>query len=1451
MRPFPGLRPFDFEDRDFFFGREDQIYSLYRLLEHSRFIAVVGSSGSGKSSLVRAGLLPVIDEESQGQGGRKWRFATLHPGDAPIKALASAVTSLAQDSGEDSEIRHERTLFTLRRSSFGLAKALDEIPNLAGKSVLLVVDQFEELFRYATSSARDRTAGALWRDEATNFVQLLLEATRSRSSSVYVLITMRSDFIGDCSQFHGLPEAVSAAQFLVPSMTRDQREDVIRKPVEKAGASIDSTLVEVLLNDAGSEMDQLPVLQHCLARLWDRAKAANDDDASRHLGLAEYRAIGGISGALSQHADEVMASLPGLELAVEQVFRALSEIDKESRATRRALPYSSLLAETGVGKRDLLRVLDRFRADDCSFILPSLSAVPLLLGHTRVDVVHEALLRRWERISAEQPHVLDGRMHTGWLAAEAADGRFYRALLALLETESASNAVTLPLDQVEARWHWWKSRPRTEAWAERYGGRLASVEKLFQDSLAALATDRARQEEAERREREQERRKIEAEEAAKRERLQHEAEVDRMRAEAAQRLTHRTRIAAFAMSLIALLAIVLAVFAWHQKQLAIAKTFTAITATGKADAATKIAQQQKTRADTEANIATTKAQLAAVSAAHAMVETKLAKAALANAQQQSELAVQQRKLADQQRTIAQNRTEQALAARSQVFLQRGRQALLDGDDNNAALLLAAAYSGDSHNPVLQLLLQQALEKLQIRPKPISAHDDLITALAFNPKRNDDQIATASTDGSVKLWSGTGHLIHEFRDQKDLITALAFDPAGRYLVSVGRDGSAKLHDLAGVTLGSDPPPIALLDVKDQLEGHVGRINSVVFSHSGTRILTSGSDGMVKVWNASNGKMLTEWNGAALGVEINDALFSPNDQILAACAADGSLTVWNAATGVQIGTKTLSSKSPLVHLAISPNGKSVVAGALDGTILTFDVDTNQSNELHYQHAAINAVSFDMTGERVVSASDDGSILLLDAASGEVQKTLPARPGTPAALTATFNPSSNGFETTYADGSVSFWTQEGDPIAVLRAPTGEAVVASFSPDGSVLATGSEHGKVYLWQLPAALARDDFSHHGAIDSIEFDRAGRRMLTASQDGTAALWRVEREPRMQHVLPHTPGQAWVVGAHFSADTQRMVTVGGDAVKIWNTASSNAGPLATIRTTEPLKRFTQAAFVGRSYKVIVAQTDTSLTSPVYTTNGWMVWSGDGARELAKEPGWLTGIRELDLTDDGNFVLSISASGYAFFCPTDGADSCRQWTSASEGISAHDRFVIGGAGGMIHIVDRDGNQISQWASDDKRVLAFAISADGEWLASAGTGGSPGAIWDLAQRGQSHVPLRGGEGEIESATFSPGTGIFLLATASDGTAKLWDRESGNLVASASVPGSRATIAAFTPDGSEVIIGAQNGGIFIWPILGGVSNSRDVAERVLRETDRSGLSDPLVSQAIGVLQQAARNGH
>ncbi len=526
-RPFAGLRAFRFEDHEFFFGREAQIYSLYRILDRSRFISVVGSSGSGKSSLVSAGLLPLLRAESEGRGGRNWRFASMHPGTFPVRALATALSTISPDQSGDSElqeIRKERTEHLLRRSSFGLVHALEEMRELQGCTLLLVIDQFEELFRSPRSSgSSDPVAEARWRDESTQFVQLLVEAARRREGCrVYVLITMRSDFIGDCARFYGLPEAVSSAQFLVPSLTRDEREDVSRMPLARAGATIEPALVERLLNDAESEIDQLPVLQHTLLRLWECAAPVAPGEAARHLTLEKYQEIGTIENALSIHAEEVMASLPEAQLAIEQTFRALCELDKEGRATRRPLLFEQLLAETGMQRQTLLDVLDRFRSEDCSFVVPSPLSVPELLNDTRIDVVHEALLRRWERIGSTREKTTLGvelGTKTGWLESEADDGRFYRVLLAIAEMGSPENGALLPLDQVKARWEWWNSRPRTEAWARRYGGQLARVERLIEASRDALVADERRLEQIRLQERAAYERKIRA--AARRESRRH------------------------------------------------------------------------------------------------------------------------------------------------------------------------------------------------------------------------------------------------------------------------------------------------------------------------------------------------------------------------------------------------------------------------------------------------------------------------------------------------------------------------------------------------------------------------------------------------------------------------------------------------------------------------------------------------------------------------------------------------------------------------------------------------------------------------------------------------------------------------------------------------------------------------------------------------------------------
>ena len=493
-RPFPGLRPFGFADRDFFFGRERQAFALYRLVENGRFIAVIGGSGSGKSSLVLAGLQGLLADETADSGGPTWAFLDMRPGGAPITRLAGALSKLSTtDSPDETARRRDRIEWTLRQSSFSFESALAEAGGLGGRSLILVVDQFEELFRFGLAGLGYRRGGveeARRRDEATQFVQILLDADRRRTPNVRVLITMRSDFIGDCANFHGLSEAVSATQYLVPNLTRSQLEEAIRKPIEKAGGTIEPELVERLLNDCGDELDQLPVLQHCLMRLWDRAGADTPAGGGRHLTRLTYDAIGRMTEALSRHADEIFAQCAGEELAIEQAFRALSEVDREGRAIRRALRFDKLLAETGVSESDLRAGLDRFRAPNCSFLLPSLSVSPTLAADERIDIGHEALLRRWKKI-AGRTEAIDpktGRPPPGWLSEEQIDGQRYHTLVSLLDGAAGGERATL--DDPERTKDWWTRLPRTAAWADRYGGKFEQVKNLIDGAIEAKRRSR-------------------------------------------------------------------------------------------------------------------------------------------------------------------------------------------------------------------------------------------------------------------------------------------------------------------------------------------------------------------------------------------------------------------------------------------------------------------------------------------------------------------------------------------------------------------------------------------------------------------------------------------------------------------------------------------------------------------------------------------------------------------------------------------------------------------------------------------------------------------------------------------------------------------------------------------------------------------------------------------------
>lgn len=302
--PYPGLRPFEPEESHLFFGRDQQIADLADRLERNHLVAVVGVSGCGKSSLVRAGLIPAL-ERGRISTRFSWRLVLVKPGDNPFERLAGGLAKQGLDASH------------LRRSSYGLVEVARQLP--PNHTLLVIVDQFEELFRYK-DRIRQRDDAQSQRELASatsDFVQLILAG--SSRESIYFVLTMRSDYLGYCAEFRGLPEALNDSQYLVPRLTREQRKEAIEGPLGRT--SIEASLVQRMLNDAGEEPGRLPVLQHALKRTWNQW---HSDDPERKRGIQhqDYEKVGGVRRALDRHANELLEQAD--RRIAETVFKRLA-----------------------------------------------------------------------------------------------------------------------------------------------------------------------------------------------------------------------------------------------------------------------------------------------------------------------------------------------------------------------------------------------------------------------------------------------------------------------------------------------------------------------------------------------------------------------------------------------------------------------------------------------------------------------------------------------------------------------------------------------------------------------------------------------------------------------------------------------------------------------------------------------------------------------------------------------------------------------------------------------------------------------------------------------------------------------------------------------------------------------------------------------------------------------
>ena len=468
--PYVGLRSFGPSESQLFCGRKQPNNQVLRLLGKHRFVGVIGASGSGKSSLVKAALMPALTRGYL-RASSRWKFAIMRPGDSPLSRLAEALCS---EEGLNLAMSPQEVMHRLDKNSTALIRLIGEALNrsLDCDNVLLVIDQFEEIFRIRHDAKQESLR------QTAHFVSLLLRAREAIDVPIFIAMTMCSEYLGDCAQYPGLTDVLNEAQYHIPRLTREQREQAIREPLVMVGTDvgidIDDELVQRLLNDAGDGPDQLPALQHALMRLYE------ETPRGVRLCLDRYSENMRAGRSLNFQAQNIYESLSApLQKLAERVFRCLTTTDK-GREVRRPTTVAAICKIAGAAPEEVHAVMSAFAKKKPPLLF--FSTGNDLTDDTMVDITSESLIRQWK--------LLKEWVHR---EAESAD-RFARLVQAAeLHSDDQSNSSLWGNPEVEYVFRRSLEECWTSHWGDQYHQGFAEAMaflKRRRDSIAAAEQEK-------------------------------------------------------------------------------------------------------------------------------------------------------------------------------------------------------------------------------------------------------------------------------------------------------------------------------------------------------------------------------------------------------------------------------------------------------------------------------------------------------------------------------------------------------------------------------------------------------------------------------------------------------------------------------------------------------------------------------------------------------------------------------------------------------------------------------------------------------------------------------------------------------------------------------------------------------------------------------------------------
>ncbi|WP_026073174.1 WD40 repeat domain-containing protein [Nodosilinea nodulosa] len=1093
--PYRGLSHFGPGDAEFFFGREVFVAELVEAVQNRAFVPVLGASGSGKSSVVFAGLVPQLQ-----QLGR-WQFTYFRPGTDPFHAVASALVPLyTPERNETEQLLQARDLAAaLQGGRLPLGDVIARIQrNYPQQRVLLIADQFEELYTLCPEEATRR-----------QFLDCLLAsltpAQAATLSPLVLVATMRADFLGSALSYRPLADVLQAGDVKLGAMNREELGHVIEQPAAKLGVSFEPGLAKRILDAVDKEPGNLPLLEFALTELWKQRQG-------KQLTHTAYDAIGEVQGALACYADEQYARLqPPDQAAVRRIFVQLVRPGEGTEDTRRL----ATKAELGEDRWALVKQLA-----DTRLVVTSQDGGK----QETVEVVHEALIRHWGElrgwIATDREFLTwQGRLRGAmqqWETTSRDEGALLRGA-ALAEAEERLQLRREDLGEVEQSFIQLSIKLRNqlkEAEIARQQREVRQSRRIAAGAIgAAIVTSTAGILALAQWNESQKRNVAQLIQLAKTNFLigqELDGMVDALKAE---RLISNK----FLLGRAALVAEVQGTLIWFTSE---------------------IHEYNKWRG-TQANVTgiafITENQESDRQKLVVAGENGVAQIWDLTGNQVDKISISQEEV---KKTFLSPNGLRIAVFKSDGFLEMWdviSEKLIISINLQQEDILDISISPDNQNiATVDSNGETKIWNLARKTATLTLErQDNRYKVKFS---SDGQSVAVGGDEIVELWDLKGYFITSINTQQKALKGIEFSHDGQKLVTFGAKDSAKLWDLKNKSS-------AAIDTKQGIEitANQGAIHSAKFNPIRQQLITAGEDGSIKLWDLSGNlvTILETYQGS-----VSSIAFSQDGKWLATGSSDGTSKIWYFGEPV---TSIIAQQGAVNSTAFSPDSRELATAGSSGTMKLWDLTSAKSTIIvPTGHNQVDNVASSSRGYLATSGSDNGTVRLWNLL-GESVETIPTQ--LKYVFSMAFSP--DGLELAMSGETVKLWNSLNETIVNISTQQGEVLDLEFNSNGNQLATGGGDGSIKLWTSRGDLIWKKIKYKEAIFRLAFSPDGEQLATISNranksnqmESTLTIWDTQGNPIIS--VPTEQSLVWDIA--FSRDGKYIASAGNNGVlKLWNT-----------------------------------------------------------------------------------------------------------------------------------------------------------------------------------------------------------------------------------------------------------------------------------------------------------------